>query len=217
MKSVPSTKPQRTASPRLGHWTRLPNPPANLVKNLRGHEPSSDLLAWAEREGVDLINIKIKSSDGKWFNAFKPLGMKVWRIENTRFDGIETELRKSQQLKLPAPWEGPLAQIDEKSGQYDAKLTASFLITKEGTCGAIQIDGRRVHAKRRAHGSVTILTRIVICIISSSTRRRRNDNRCQGVSKHDRVFGSLMYRISAASRNESSTATDWTHTLAQEH
>ena len=123
---------------------RLPNPPANLVKNSRGHEPSTDLLAWAEREGVDLINIKLKSPDGKWFYAFKPLGMKVWRIENSRFDGIETELRKSQQLKLPAPWEGPLAQIDEKSGQYDGKLMATFLfITKEGICGAIQIDGRR--------------------------------------------------------------------------
>ena len=60
---------------------RLPNPPANLLKNSPGHEPSRDLLAWAEREGVDLINIKIKSSDGKWFYAFKPLGMKVWRIE----------------------------------------------------------------------------------------------------------------------------------------
>ena len=110
---------------------RRPNPPANLAKNSPGHEPSRDLLAWAEREDVDLINIKIKSSDGKWFYAFKPLGMKVWRIENSRFDGIETELRESKQLKLPAAWEGPLAQIDEKSGQYDGKLTASFLfITK---------------------------------------------------------------------------------------
>jgi hypothetical protein len=66
--------------------------------------------------------------------------MKVWRIENSRFDHIERELHEGKQLKLPAPWEGPLAQIDEKSGRYDDKLTVSFLfITKEGTCGAMQI------------------------------------------------------------------------------
>jgi hypothetical protein len=119
---------------------RLPNPPKDLVKKSSGHEPSSELLAWAEREGVDLINIKLKSHDGKWFYAFKPLGMKVWRIENSRFDSVETELRASKPLKLPPSWDGPLAQIDEKSGQYDGKLTATFLfITKEGTCGVLRI------------------------------------------------------------------------------
>ena len=34
----------------------------------------------------------------------------------------------------------PLAQIDQESGSYDDKLTASFLfITREGTCGVIQL------------------------------------------------------------------------------
>jgi hypothetical protein len=66
--------------------------------------------------------------------------MKVWRIENSRFDSVETELRASKPLKLPPSWDGPLAQIDEKSGQYDGKLTATFLfITKEGTCGVLRI------------------------------------------------------------------------------
>ncbi|MGO9112544.1 MAG: M56 family metallopeptidase [Thermoguttaceae bacterium] len=126
---------------------RLPNPPANLVKNVSGYEPSRELLAWAGQEGVDLITIKIKSSDGKWFYAFKPLGMTVWRIENSRFDHIERELHESKQLKLPSPWEGPLAQIDEKNGQYDDKLTVSFLfITKEGICGAMQIRSPLVNA-----------------------------------------------------------------------
>ena len=120
---------------------RLPNPPPNLVKTSSGHEPSKQLLAWAEAEGVNLVTIKIKpSGSNKWFYAFRPLGMKVWRIENSRFENIQKELRESKQLKLPAPWTGPLAQIDEKSGRYDEKLTVSFLfITKEGTCGAMQI------------------------------------------------------------------------------
>ncbi len=120
---------------------RLPNPPPNLVKTSSGHEPSKQLLAWAEAEGVNLVTIKIKASDGKWSYAFKPLGMKVWRIKNSRLANLEKELHESRQLALPAPWEGPLAPIDEKNGRYDDKLTISFLfITKEGTCGALQIE-----------------------------------------------------------------------------
>jgi beta-lactamase regulating signal transducer with metallopeptidase domain len=119
---------------------RLPNPPPDLVKTSSGHEPSKQLLAWAEGEGVNLVTVKIKASDGKWYYAFRPLGMKVWRIENSRFANLEKELHESRQLLLPAPWQGLLAPIDEKTGLYDDKLTASFLfITKEGTCGALQI------------------------------------------------------------------------------
>ena len=99
------------------------------------------LLAWAEAEGVNLVTVKIKASDGKWYYAFKPLGMKVWRIENSRLANLEKELHESRQLALPAPWQGLLAPIDEKTGMYDDKLTVSFLfITKEGTCGALQIE-----------------------------------------------------------------------------
>ncbi len=120
---------------------RLPNPPPNLVKTSSGHEPSKQLLAWAEAEGVNLITVKIKASGGKWFYAFKPLGMRVWRIENNRLANLEKELHESRQLALPAPWQGLLAPIDEKSGQYDEKLTVSFLfITKNGTCGALRIE-----------------------------------------------------------------------------
>jgi hypothetical protein len=139
---------------------RLASPPPKLVESFSGHEPSSqmaawndlvnnskayepspELLAWAEREGVNLIHIKMKASNSdKPFYAFRPLGMKVWRIDNSRFDHLEKELRQSKQLALPAPWEGPLAQIDAKSGMYDEKLTVSFLfITREGSCGTLQI------------------------------------------------------------------------------
>jgi len=119
---------------------RYPNPPPNLVKTSAAHEPSKQLLAWAEAEGVDLVTVKTKASDGKWYYAFKPLGMKVWRIENSRFANLEKELHESRQFLLPAPWEGLLAPVDERTGKYDEKLTVSFLfITKEGTCGALQI------------------------------------------------------------------------------
>ena len=120
---------------------RLANPPQELVKSSTGHEPSEKLLTWAEREGVDLINIRVSPpGSDKIFYAFQPVGMKVWRIDNDRFANIQKELRESKRLDLPAPWQGPLALIDQKSGKYDDKLTVSFLfITREGTCGAIQL------------------------------------------------------------------------------
>ncbi len=120
---------------------RQPNPPSELIKNSSGNEPSKELLAWAEREGVDLVTITVKpSGSDKSYYAFKPLDMKVWRIENDRYEHLQQELSKGKKIELPAPWQGLLATVDEKTGKYGDKLTASFLfITKEGTCGAIQL------------------------------------------------------------------------------
>ncbi len=119
---------------------RYANPPAELIKSSQPNQPSPDLLAWAEREGVDLINIKLKASDGKPYYAFQPVGMKVWRIDNARYAHIEDELRTNNKFELPPLWRGPLAQVDERTGEYDEKLTVSFLfITREGTCGAMQL------------------------------------------------------------------------------
>jgi beta-lactamase regulating signal transducer with metallopeptidase domain/protocatechuate 3,4-dioxygenase beta subunit/Leucine-rich repeat (LRR) protein len=118
---------------------RLPIPPQELVKTSINGEPSKELIAWAEREGVDLIVVKTKlpGSDKREY-AFAPLGMKVWRIDNGFFDNLQDEL--NAQGKIGRPWTGPIAQIDEKTGKYDAAMTASYLfITKEGICGALQL------------------------------------------------------------------------------
>ena len=120
---------------------RLPTPPKELVDNSSRGEPSKELLAWADREGVDLITVKTRlPGSDKPVYAFKPVGMKIWRIDNARFDHLDNELRHGNESDFSNPWQGPIAQIDEKSGKFDDKLTASFLfITKEGICGAIQL------------------------------------------------------------------------------
>ncbi len=120
---------------------RRPNPPPELAKDAPGGEPSKELLAWAEQEGVDLIVVKVRLPGSKdRVYAFKPVGMKVWRIDNDRFDNLQNELVAGDRKELPTPWIGLVAQLDEKSGKYDDQLTASFLfVTKEGTCGALQI------------------------------------------------------------------------------
>jgi beta-lactamase regulating signal transducer with metallopeptidase domain len=119
---------------------RHATPPADLVKSCADHEPSEKLLAWAEKEGVDWIYVAVTPPGGKPYYAIQPVGMKVWRIGNDRFDNLQKELRESKKLELPSSWEGPLAQVEEKGRQYNEKLTASFLfITREGVCGAVQI------------------------------------------------------------------------------
>ena len=120
---------------------RYANPPIALIKNAPNNEPSPELLDWAEREGVDIVSIKrIDRSSGKAYYAFQPVNMKVWRINNNRYDRIQEELRQSKSLDLPAPWKGPLAQLDEKTGEYNEKLTVSFLfMTGVGMCGVMQL------------------------------------------------------------------------------
>jgi len=121
---------------------RLPLAPKVLLQKSPGGEPSQELTDWAKREGVNLIVVKTTtpSDSDKPHYALKPLGMKVWRIDNDRFNNLQNELRYTNRVELPQPWAGNLAQIDEKTGKYDEQLTASFLfITRNGICGALQI------------------------------------------------------------------------------
>ena len=120
---------------------RLPSPPQELLKGAADGVPSKELLAWAEQDGVDLIVVKTKlPGSEKPVYAFKPLGMKVWRIDNDRFDNLQTELSYGKTGPIGKPWNDMIAQIDENTGKFDDTLTASYLfITKEGICGAIRI------------------------------------------------------------------------------
>jgi beta-lactamase regulating signal transducer with metallopeptidase domain len=123
---------------------RLPTPPPDLVKNSSGGRPSPELLAWAEKEGIDLIGIKFKPPGSeKSSYAFQPVGLKVWRIENSRYNNLAKILQISEYFDLPKPWQGPIASLDEKTGQIDEKKPASFLfITKQGICGMLRIQSK---------------------------------------------------------------------------
>jgi beta-lactamase regulating signal transducer with metallopeptidase domain len=120
---------------------RHPCPPKELVKRSPEDGSDAELLAWAEREGVDLINVKIKpAGDKESHYAFLPVGMKVWQIENEEYRTFVEQLQSGTKPKLSEPWKGPLVQIDKISGKIDDDLIASFVfITREGSCGAIQL------------------------------------------------------------------------------
>ncbi len=120
---------------------RYPTPSKTLVESSPEHEPSKELLNWAEREGVDLITLKaeIPGTD-QWYYLFWPVGMKVWRIDNSRYNRIVEELRQGKKLDLPEPYQGPLALMNEKNGEYHKnEMTRYLFITKEGTCGRLQL------------------------------------------------------------------------------
>lgn len=120
---------------------RRPSPPQELVKRALNGELSQDLLAWAEKESVDLITVKSRLPGSELpVCFFKTLGMKVWRIDNALFDNLQNDLSQSEKGEFGKAWNGPLALVDEETGKFDNTLTVSFLfITKEGVCGAIQI------------------------------------------------------------------------------
>ena len=122
---------------------RHPRPSKAIIEASAEGKPSKELLDWAEKEGVDLITVKVKNPDGEGFyHAFWPVGMKVWRIDSDRYDKIGKELRRDKPFELPKPWQGPLTLIDEKTGKYEKKSTASYLfITKEGICGRLRLKG----------------------------------------------------------------------------
>ncbi len=123
---------------------RLPQPPEDLLKSSPPGKPSSNLLAWAEKEGVHLIGMKFKPQGSeKAYYGFQPVGMKVWRIDNSRYDHLANELQTAEKFGLPGPWEGPIASLDEKTGQIDTHRPASFLfITNRGICGAIRVQSK---------------------------------------------------------------------------
>lgn len=114
--------------------------PKELFKKSPKDKPSAELLAWARRNGIDLLRIEIKRPDDeKTYYGYQPVDMKVWKIENRRVKNLEKELQKSKDLDLPL-WKGPLSSVDKMEGEIDEKQQASFLfITKQGACGVIQI------------------------------------------------------------------------------
>lgn len=130
---------------------RLPLPPQELLKTSSPGSPSRELLSWAEKEGVHLIGMKFRPHGSqKSYFAFQPVGMKVWRIDNHRYENLEKELQEAEKLDLPGLWEGPIASLDEKTGQIDDHHPASFLfLTRRGTCGTIRLQSKETYPIRK--------------------------------------------------------------------
>jgi hypothetical protein len=117
---------------------RAAAPPKDLVSASPDDEPSNELVDWAEKEGVDLIGVKIRPAGGdKVFYGAKLLGMRAWRIDDASLSTVAGDLQAGKTPDLGQPVEGVLAPIDPTTGELTG-VTATFLfITREGACGVL--------------------------------------------------------------------------------
>ena len=123
---------------------------SGLPKYLRAAEGQperlDDILAWAAREGFDLMGTEYTPpSGGEAHYVLRGLGLATWRIETNRWNTLESELRDNQPLNMGTQTDGLLARFDAARGQYVPEETAAFLFrTREGGYGAIFV-GVEVH------------------------------------------------------------------------
>lgn len=126
---------------------RSVQPPEALLKNSPKDRPSPELLAWAKQNGIDLLRFEIKRpGDGKTYYGYQPVGMKVWKIDNKRWNNLEKELQESKKLDLRSLWEGAISSVEQKEDDVAEEKAAAFLfITRDGACGAVRIRSGLAH------------------------------------------------------------------------
>lgn len=122
---------------RVPHWPDKLPPPEKLEAS---HE--TVLAAWAEREGVDLVGIEYRQPGSeRTFRVVKPLGMKVWQIDNARWETIRDELASGKPLAWGRRADDLLLSYDTKARRYLPEEPATFLfITREGARGVLQVN-----------------------------------------------------------------------------
>jgi len=110
-----------------------------VAEQLKQRDP--EVLSWAAEEGLDLMGFVYQppGTDENHF-AIKPLGMRVWRVDNHRWDSFDKEVASNESLKLGQPADGVLMAYDAKTKKYLPDEEATFIFeTREGTTGLIQI------------------------------------------------------------------------------
>jgi hypothetical protein len=120
-----------------------------LPRHLRaaaGHpERLDDILAWAAREGFDLMGTEYTPPGGQPHYVLRGLGLTLWQIDTDRWETLEAELRDAKPLDMGTRTDGLLARFSVARGQYEPEETATFLFkTREGGYGAIFV-GVEVH------------------------------------------------------------------------
>jgi hypothetical protein len=102
-------------------------------------ERLDDIVAWAAREGYDLMCTQYTPPGGKQSHyVLRGLGLTLWQIETDGWKSIETDIHESKPLNMGLRTEGILARFDSLRGRYVPDETATFLFqTREGGYGAI--------------------------------------------------------------------------------
>jgi RNA polymerase sigma factor (sigma-70 family) len=120
--------------------------PAHLRAAAGQPERLDDILAWASREGFDLMGTEYRlPGEENTHYVLRGIGLALWQIETERWKTLEEELRDKGPLNMGTRTDGLLAPFDAARGQYLPEETATFLFqTREGSYGAIFV-GVEVH------------------------------------------------------------------------
>ena len=102
-------------------------------------ERLDDIVAWAAREGYDLMCTQYTPPGSKESHyVLRGLGLTLWQIETDAWKTIENDIRESKPLNMGLQTEGILARFDSLRGRYVPEETATFLFqTREGGYGAL--------------------------------------------------------------------------------
>jgi hypothetical protein len=109
-------------------------------------ERLDDILAWAAREGFDLMGTEYRlPGEEKPHYVLRGLGLALWQIKTERWKTLEADLRENRPLDMGRRTDGLLARFDPARKRYVPEETATFLFhTREGGYGVIFV-GVEVH------------------------------------------------------------------------
>jgi beta-lactamase regulating signal transducer with metallopeptidase domain len=122
-------------------------------------ERLDDILAWAAREGFDLMGTEYNVPGEKSHFVLRGLGLTAWHIETDRWKTLETELGGDKPLNMGTRTDGLLAHFDAARGKYVPEETATFLFqTREGSYGVIFVGAevKEISSKSRPQTIDTI-------------------------------------------------------------
>lgn len=100
-----------------------------------------NVAIWAAREGYDLRGIEHRPpGSDKTYYALQGLNLRLWQIDNRRYNTIEGELRGDRAPELGRPAGDLLMDFDPQTGTYHPENEATFLfVTREGATGVLQV------------------------------------------------------------------------------
>jgi beta-lactamase regulating signal transducer with metallopeptidase domain len=100
-----------------------------------------NVAIWAAREGYDLRGIEYRPpGSDKTYYALQGLNLRLWQIDNRRYNTIEGELRGDRAPELGRPAGDLLMDFDPQTGTYHPENEATFLfVTRDGATGVLQV------------------------------------------------------------------------------
>jgi hypothetical protein len=100
-----------------------------------------NVAIWAAREGYDLRGIEYRPpGSDKTYYALQGLNLRLWQIDDRRYNTIEGELRGDRAPELGRPAGDLLMDFDPQTGTYHPENEATFLfVTRDGATGVLQV------------------------------------------------------------------------------